>query len=474
MRRIVSILIASTLLLALSATASAEKIALVGGRLIDGTAELPLRNSVILVNDGIIEKVGTVGELAVPEGYRIVSTEGHDVLPGLWESHAHLQLSGHADYRHWQQNYGDRFVDEIMPAALVQLLLTGVTSVRDLGAPLEDTRIIKQQLADKTLPGPTLYASGPFIQWQVDDWQSSYRWAVRNQQDAVTKVNQLADAGMDIIKLIDQDDMPRAVAEVIVQQAHKRGMKVVAHAHKPNEIRLGIEIGVDNFEHTGLTTAPGYPDDVLTALKERTATGIFQGLMFWTPTIEYLWTYQDTIANPEYLDNDCWHRGLKPDTIADIRQSVRKPGHLVHSQLVPLRKPTLERKIKQLKDAGAVLLVGTDVGVPMKFHCQTTWREMSVWVDDLGFDAMETIRAATYWPAVMMGVENRYGSITPGKVADIIAVRGDVLKHMALMQRVDLVMKDGVIYKQNGQVHEHLLPEQLRHQTQFNYSNSTE
>ena len=99
---------------------------------------------------------------------------------------------------------------------------------------------------------------------------------------------------------------------------------------------------------------------------------------------------------------------------------------------------------------------------------------MSVWVDDLGFDAMETIRAATYWPAVMMGIEHRYGSITPGKVADIIAVRGDVLKYMALMQRVDLVMKDGVIYKQNGQVHEHLLPEQLRHQAQFNYSNSTE
>jgi imidazolonepropionase-like amidohydrolase len=455
-------LLITSVLLGLSSAAQAEKIALVGGRLIDGTAEMPLRNSVILVNDGIIEQVGTVGQLAVPDGYRVVSTEGHDVLPGLWENHAHIQLTGHSDYRHWQANYRDRFVDEVMPAALVQLLLAGVTSVRDLGAPLEDTRVIKQRLADKTIPGPTLYASGPFIQWQVDDWQSNYRWAVSNQQDAVTKVNQLADAGMDIIKLIDQDDMPREVAEVIVQQAHKRGMKVVAHAHKPDEIRLGVEIGVDNFEHTGLTTAPGYPDDVLTALKERTATGIFHGLMFWTPTVEGLWSYQDTVANPEHLDNSCWHRGLKADTIADIQQSISKPGHLTYSQLVPLRKPTLKRKIDQLKEAGVVMLVGTDVGIPMKFHCQTTWHEMAVWVDDLGFEPMETIRAATYWPAVMMGVQERYGSVTPGKVADIIAVRGDVLKYMNLMQRVDMVMKDGVIYKQNGQVNEHLLPASLR------------
>lgn len=456
-----SLLITATLL-GLSSAAQAEKIALVGGRLIDGTAEMPLRNSVILVNEGIIEQVGTVGQLAVPDGYRVVSTEGHDVMPGLWENHAHIQLTGHSNYRHWQANYRDRFVDEVMPAALVQLLLAGVTSVRDLGAPLEDTQVIKQRLADNTIPGPTLYASGPFIQWQVDDWQSNYRWAVRNQQDAVIKVNQLADAGMDIVKLIDQDDMPRDVAEVIVQQAHKRGMKVVAHAHKPDEIRLGVEIGVDNFEHTGLTTAPGYPDDVLTALKERTATGIFHGLMFWTPTVEGLWSYQDTVANPEHLDNSCWHRGLKADTIADIKQSIAKPGHLTYSQLVPLRKPTLKRKIEQLKEAGVVMLIGTDVGIPMKFHCQTTWHEMAVWVDDLGFEPMETIRAATYWPAVMMGVEDRYGSVTPGKVADIIAVRGDVLKYMGLMQRVDLVMKNGVIYKQNGQVNEQLLPPALR------------
>jgi imidazolonepropionase-like amidohydrolase len=435
-----------------SQSAVAEKIALVGGRLIDGTAENPLRNSVILIDQGIIQQVGTVDTLPVPAGYQTISTEGQDVLPGLWENHAHLQLTGHANYPHWQAKYKDRFADEIMPASLVQLLLAGVTSVRDLGAPLEDTVIIKKKLAERQIPGPTLYASGPFLQWQVDDWQKSYRWAVKDKADAIKKVNQLADAGMDIIKLIDQDDMPREVAKAIVDQAHQRGLKVVAHSHKPNEIRRGVEIGVDNFEHTGLTTAPGYPEDVLNAIKERTGAGMFHGLLFWTPTVEGLWSYQETVKNPEHLDNQCWHRGLKPDTIADIRQSIEKPGHLSYSQLVPLRKPTLKHKIEQLKNTGVVMLIGTDVGIPMKFHCQTTWHEMAVWVDDLGFDPMETIRAATYWPAVMMGVQEKYGSVAPGKMADIIAVRGDVLKYMNLLQNVDLVIKHGVVYKQQGQV----------------------
>ncbi|MBY0419498.1 MAG: amidohydrolase family protein, partial [Pararheinheimera sp.] len=240
MKKHVISLMVSLVLCGTSTSIFAEKIALVGGRLIDGTAENLIRNSVILVDEGIIQQVGSVDTLQVPQGYKVVSTEGHDLLPGLWESHAHIQLTGHADYVHWQAKYKDRFADEIMPASLVQLLLAGVTSVRDLGAPLEDTQIIKAKLANNKIPGPSLYASGPFLQWQVKDWEKSYRWAVKDKSDAVKKVNQLADAGMDIVKLIDQDDMPREVAEAIVQQAHKRGMKVVAHSHKPNEIRRGI------------------------------------------------------------------------------------------------------------------------------------------------------------------------------------------------------------------------------------------
>ncbi len=430
----------------------AQKKALVGGRLIDGFGARPIANSVILIDGDMIEQVGTVGSLPVPAGYEVISTEGMDVLPGLWENHAHLMINGHADYPHWQRTYPDRFASEIMPASAVQLLLAGITTARDLGAPLEASASVKQRIESGEIPGPRLFVSGPFLQHEVDDWQKGYRWAVRGADDARAKVRQLAEAGMDIVKLIDQDKMTLEEAKAIVDEAQKQGLKVVAHSHRPDEIRRGLEIGVDNFEHTGLTTAPEYPADIVEALRERTATGrIAGGPLFWTPTVEGLWNYEHTVDNPEKLDRNCWHRGLSDDIVADIRQSITHPGQLGYSQLTPLRKPTLQRKIAQLREAGVVFLVGTDSGIPMKFHCQSTWNELAVWVDVMGISPMETIRAATYWPSVMMGVSDRWGTISAGKLADIIAVEGDVLRTIHLLQRVDLVMKGGVVYKRGGQ-----------------------
>ena len=229
-------------------------------------------------------------------------------------------------------------------------------------------------------------------------------------------------------------------------------MKVVAHSHRPDEIRVGLEIGVDNFEHTGLTTAPEYPPDIIAALRERTATGrVAGGPLYWTPTVEGLWNYDRLVANPERLDADCWKRGLEEDTIADISGSIANPGQLGYTELTPLRKPTLKRKIAQLREAGVVFLVGTDSGIPMKFHCQSTWNELDVLVRVMELPVMDVIRSAVYWPAVMMGVADEFGTISAGKKADIIAVRGDVLEYINLLQDVDFVMKGGVIYKENGQ-----------------------
>lgn len=428
-----------------------DRKALVGGRLIDGYGNRPLSNSVILIKDGLIEKVGTVDTLPVPDNYQIISTEGMDVLPGLWESHAHLMLNGHADYAHWDVAYADRLQDEIMPASAVQLLLAGVTSARDLGAPLAASINIKTRINKGEIPGPRLYVSGPFIQQKPYPGTEAFRWGVTSVREAKRKVKLLADAGVDVIKLIDHDKMKLEVAQAVVDEAHKHNLKVVGHSHRPNEIRRGLEIGIDNFEHTGLTTAPEYPADVMEKLKERTATGrVAGGPLFWTPTVEGLWNYKNTVDNPEKLDSDCWHRGLKADTIADIKQSLKQPGKLDYMQLTPLRRPTLKRKISQLKEAGVVLLIGTDSGIPTKFHCQSTWNELDVWVNEMDISAMDAIRAATYWPAVLMGVSDKSGTITAGKFADIIAVKGDVLRYINLLSDVKLVMKDGVLYKQNG------------------------
>jgi imidazolonepropionase-like amidohydrolase len=92
-------------------------------------------------------------------------------------------------------------------------------------------------------------------------------------------------------------------------------------------------------------------------------------------------------------------------------------------------------------------LIGTDSGIPMKFHSQSTWRELDIWVNRLGVDPMTAIRAATYWPSVAMKVDREVGTIAEGKYADIIAVRGDVLRYINLLQRVDIVIKHGVRHR---------------------------
>jgi imidazolonepropionase-like amidohydrolase len=420
--------------------------ALVGGTLIDGFGGRPIRNSVVLIEGERIAAVGQVGTLAVPPGADVISTEGMSVLPGLWDMHVHLMINGHSDYAHWDKTYPAQFEPVIMPASAKQLLMAGVTSARDLGGPLDASISVRDRINAGKIPGASVYVSGPFIQKAPYPGTELFRWGVSGAADARAKVTKLADAGVNAVKLIDQDQMTLDEVSAVVGEAHKRGLPVVAHAHRPEEIRRGLAAGVDCFEHTGLASAPEYPEDVMAAIRERTAK-MSLGPLFWTPTIEGLLNYEYLRDNPEALDDSSWHEGLTPEIVADIRKSIQHPDRLPYFQLTPARRPTLARKFKQLSDAGVVMLVGTDSGIPMKFHSQSTWRELDAWVNILGVDPMTAIRAATYWPSVAMKVDRDVGTVSPGKYADVIAVRGDVLRHIALVQRVDVVVKHGTRYK---------------------------
>ena len=438
--RVGGCLLSSVLCFAVPATAKTT--ALVGGRLIDGWGGAPVNNSVVLIEGERVKAVGTVDSLPVPAGAEVIDCRGMSVLPGLWDNHVHTMLLGHSDYTHWDATYQPRLEKEIMPAAAHQLLNAGITSAVDLGAPLEASINVRDRIAKGEIPGPTLYVSGPFIQHAPYPGTEAFRWGVSGADDARAKVKKLADAGVNVVKLIDQDQMTEAEIEAIVTEAHAHKLPVIAHSHRPDEIRLGLKYGVDRFEHTGLATAPEYPADILQAIQERTAK-MSLGPLYWCPTIEGFFNYEYTVANPMHIDDPGWQLDVPDDIVADIKASVKHPGWLAYYQITPLRAKTSAAKFAQLQKTGLVLLIGTDSGIPMKFHNQSTWREMDIWVNKLGVDAMTTIRAATYWPAVAMKVDKDYGTIQEGKYADIIAVKGDVLRYIDLLQRVDVVVKHG-------------------------------
>lgn len=420
--------------------------AMVGGTLIDGFGSTPIQNSVIIIEGDKIVSIGTIDTIKIPGNAEVISTEGMTVLPGLWDMHVHTMINGHADYSYWDNTYPPLFEKVIMPSSAEQLLMAGVTSARDLGGPLKESLAVRDRINNGEIPGATLYVSGPFLQKKPYPGTEAFRWEINGPSDAEAKVKKLADAGVDCIKLVDQDQLTKQELKALVDTAHKYNLKVVAHGHRPQEIRMGLEAGVDCFEHTGLSSAPRYPDDVMEAIKERTAQ-MNLGPLFWCPTVEGLYNYEYVRDYGEHLDNTSWHRGLHDSIIADIRNSFKHKDQLPYFQLTPIRKPTLETKINQLLDAGVVLMIGTDSGIPMKFHSQSTWNELDVWVNEFGIDPMYAIRSATYWPSKWMGVEDEVGTISVGKYADIIAVKGDVLRHISLLQNVDIVIKHGKRYK---------------------------
>jgi imidazolonepropionase-like amidohydrolase len=417
-------------------------LALVGGQVIDGYEGPPIQDGVVLIAGDHIVAVGPRSAVTVPPGTTVIDTEGMSVLPGLMDMHVHLMLIGHADYEHWDKTYMPRFRTDIMPIAARQLLMAGVTTARELGAPLDDILDVKRRIEKGEIPGPRLFVSGPFIQKKpYFDYEKTFRWGVDSPDDARAKVQRLVDAGVDVIKLIDQDQLTDDEVAAVVATAHRGGKPVVAHAHREDEIRVGLKHGVDCFEHTGLATEPGYPEDILAAIRKRNNT------LYWCPTIEGLFLADYTArVFPERLDDPAWRQGVPKDIADDIRQSLRNVTALDYFTLTFRRLPTLAKKFQQLRDTGVTMMVGTDSGIPGNFHTDSTWRELDTWVR-LGMTPMQAIAGATRWPARFLKKEKDLGTLAPGRLADVIAVRGDVLTHVDLLQRVDVVVKNGVRVK---------------------------
>jgi imidazolonepropionase-like amidohydrolase len=424
------------------APSTAPTLALVGGMVVDGYGGPPIHDGVVLISGDKIVAVGPKSEVPIPKGVTTISTAGMTVLPGLMDMHVHLMIVGHADYRHWDTTYMPRFRDDVMPAAAKQLLLSGITTVRDLGARLEDILPVRDRIARGEIPGPRVFASGPFLQRApYEEYEKEFRWGINGAEDARAKTQKLIDAGVDFIKLIDQDQLTDDEVEAIVATAHKAGKKVIAHAHREDEIRMGLKHGVDDFEHTGLATEPGYPEDILAGLRRRNAT------LFWCPTIEGLFLADYTArVFPERLDDPEWQRDLPADMAKDIRASFGSVTGLDYFALTFRRLPTLANKFRQLRETGVTLLVGTDSGIPGNFHTDSTWRELVKFVE-LGMSPLETISAATRWPARFLGLEHKLGTLEKGAFADVIAVRGDALTDIGLLKEVDVVVKGGKRYK---------------------------
>jgi imidazolonepropionase-like amidohydrolase len=303
---------------------------------------------------------------------------------------------------------------------------------------------VKRRIAAGTLPGPTIYAAGPALAKLAPNQTTitSQFLPIADAADARAKTRRLLDAGVDVVKIFFAERMSPEERTAIVSEAHARGKKVAAHGQTDAEVRLGLEIGVDDFQHIGIDS-PEYAPDIVESLRARVKRG---PPLYWTPTVgaNGLLNAAYFATKPELLDDPEAYLGLPAPLVAEV-----KAGWAAYQPREPRAdaERILRRKVAQLREAGVELVFGSDEGSAGEPARHATWMDADLWVRVLGFEPMWVLRRMTADAAAAMGVSREYGSVVAGTYADVIAVNGDPLRHIDVLRDPRIVIRHGRRFK---------------------------
>ena len=356
-------------------------LALVGGVLIDGTGTDPLPDAALVIRGERIVAVGPRAEVVIPPDARIIELEGATILPGFINTHVH-----NAYVRHTLRTWA----------------LAGVTTVRDLGAPVGSPYfVIRDRLAENPLHARVI-AAGPLVTVPEgypiagNDFPSL---TVTSPEDARQKITQLIDEGSDVAKGADVikitltiDFAPSLSLEqvtAIVETAHERGVPVTVHATRLIDLRRALDGGVDDIAHI---VTDHVPDEVIQQMIEADVS--------WVPTFDAL-----------------GGRGAE-----NLRRFVEAGGRVALGN-----------------DAG--YLPGLEIGMPM--------REIEL-LQTAGMTPMQIIIAATRDAAYVCRRADTLGTLETGKLADVLVVDGDPLEDLQVLSNVRLVVRGGVVIREEN------------------------
>jgi imidazolonepropionase-like amidohydrolase len=373
------------------------------GRLIDGKNNAPTTNAIILIEGERITAVGR--ELKIPAGAEVIDLSKATVLPGLIDTHTHLT------YHYDTQANETPDVTAKYAAENARLTLeAGFTTVRNLGAGGGADFALRDRINRGEIPGPRMLASGaPLIRGSASSPGTDM-----NARIAAVRIfaRQQIDAGADVIKifvtagagggpsLLFTEEEIRAV----VDEASRAHLRVAAHAHSTEGIKAAVRAGVTSVEHAS------FLDDE--AIKMMIARHVAM-----VPTL-YLPNHYLAHKEKFGFDEARWQA------------------------LDDLRHQTPENFTRALQ-AGVWIVMGSDAVAG--YHGGNA-KEIE-WMVKNGMTPAQAIRATTADAALLLGWEDRIGTIEIGKFADVIAVAGDPLKDITELQRVRFVMKGGAVIK---------------------------
>jgi imidazolonepropionase-like amidohydrolase len=414
-------------LLSLCAIATAQVTAVKAGRLVDPDMGSVLSDQVILIRDHKIVEVGKA--LAIPSGAKVIDLSKMTVLPGLIDCHTHVadgQVGGEP-FNVLRKTASQIVLESVTNAR--KMLESGFTTVRDVGTyrALNDVAL-RDAIVRGDIPGPRMYVAGAYITitggagamtgqapdiqlpWDLHYGEANSPWEVRQ------RIRRLAHDGVDLIKVLSTGAVlthgsnPNSLEftpeelNAAVDEASHFGLRVAVHAHAAQGIKNAILAGAASIEHAEMV------DD------EGIALAIKHG------------TYFDM----DIYDEECIQAGGKTgNTPTDFLQHDAELGQL--------QRDNFRKSLK----AGVKMAFGTDAGV-----CPygTSGKQFAYMVK-YGMTPMQAIQAATSSAADLLGHSKEVGSIKPGKFADLIAVSRDPLQDVSVLENVEFVMKDGVVYK---------------------------
>ncbi len=396
----------------------------VAGRMLGATS---------IVTDGARIKEVVPGRVN-RDGAKVIDTPANDTcLPGLIDSHTHLtmQFSRTTYTDQFRLNPADYAIQSTVYAR--RTLLAGFTAVRNVGDYHNESIALRNAVNAGEIPGPRIFSAGQFIGTTGGhaDPTDGYRWdlqgdpgpkdgIINSPEDAWKAVRQHYKDGADLIKIMpsggvldessssENPQMTLDEIKAVVAAAHDYGFTVAAHAHGAEAIRRAVLGGVDSIEHGT------FMDDQDIKLMKAHGT--------W---------YVPTIIAGEFVMEKA-KEGWYPPQVA--RKAL---------EVGPKILATAGKAYK----AGVKIAFGTDAGVyPHGENAQEF-----VYMVQAGMPPMYAIQAATTHAAALLKHTQDFGSVSAGKYADVIAVPGNPLDDIGLMKKVDFVMKEGVVYKQDGQ-----------------------
>jgi imidazolonepropionase-like amidohydrolase len=399
------------------------------GRLIDGVSSRVATEQTIVVQGDRIVAVER-GYRAPADGDVVIDLRAHTVLPGLMDMHTHLysEMSPKSYQERFLLNEADFALRAVARAQIT--LLAGFTTVRDLGDDGHVTVALRNAIAAGLVIGPRIYTAGKSIATTGGHADPTNGWRADLQGDPGPKdgvINGIEDArkavrqrykdGADLIKLTAtggvlslaksgqnpqfSDEELRAV----VAAAHDYGFKVAVHAHGTEGMKRAVLAGVDSIEHGTFMT-----DEIMRLMKERGT--------YYVPTILAGIFVGEKAKEADYF----------PPVVVPKAAAI---GPQIHA--------TFARAVK----AGVKIAFGTDTGVSP--HGQNA-REFALMVS-AGMAPMAAIQAATSAAADLLGASEDLGSVGAGKYADLVAVEGDPLADITLLEAIPFVMKGGVVHK---------------------------